>query len=81
MEVRNRVVGVKQSLKAIRQGRAERVYLAEDADFFVSVPIIDACKECGVKLEFVESKSALGRKCHIDVASAVAVELKNQAAE
>ena len=76
MESRNRVVGVKQSLKAIRQGRAAKVYLAEDVDTFVSVPIIDACKENGVVLEFVESKSALGRICHIDVASAVATELK-----
>lgn len=77
MESRNRVVGVKQSLKAIRQGRADKVYLAEDADSFVSAPIINACNEFGVKLEFVESKSTLGKICHIDVASAVAVELKN----
>lgn len=71
-----KVVGVRQSLKAIRQGRAEIVYLAEDADSFVSVPVIDACRECGVKLELVESKSALGKICRIDVASAVAVLLK-----
>ncbi len=81
MEHRSKVIGVRQSLKAIRQGRADKVYLAEDADSFVSVPIIDACKECGVKLEFVSSKSALGKICHIDVAAAVAVEVKNSVAE
>ncbi len=70
-----KVVGVKQSLKAVRQGRAEKVYLAEDADSFVSVPVIEACKEHGVKLEFAESKSALGRMCHIDVDCAVAARL------
>ncbi len=75
MNVRRKVAGLKQSLKAIRQGRAERVYLAEDADTFVSASVIDACKESGVPLEFVESKSALGKLCHVDVATAVAAEL------
>ena len=32
MEAGKRVVGVKQSRKAIREGRARRAYLADDAD-------------------------------------------------
>lgn len=74
-----KVVGVRQSLKAIRQGKAGRVYLAEDADSFVAVPVIDACKECGVMIEYVKSKSALGKMCHVDVATAVAVDIKETA--
>lgn len=77
MEHRSKVVGVKQTLKVIRQGRAMSVYLAEDADSFVAAPIIDACKEHGVRLEYVSSKAALGRQCHIDVPSAVAADVNS----
>ena len=72
----NMVVGLRQAKKSIVAGRAEIVYLAEDADPFVSVPIIEACEQAGAKLEFVPSKSALGRMCHIDVDAAVAVKIK-----
>ena len=75
MEHRNKVVGVKQTLKAIRQGRAVLVYLAEDADSFVSVPVISTCEEHGIRLEYVSSKSELGRLCHVDVPSAVAADV------
>ena len=78
---RAKVVGVRQSLKAIRQGRAVRVYLAEDADTFVANPVIDICKECGVMLEYVSSKASLGKMCHVDVATAVAVDVKESVAE
>ena len=36
---RERVVGVKQSARAIRDGRAQRVFLACDADELVLEPI------------------------------------------
>lgn len=75
MEHRSKIVGVKQTLKAIRQGRATIVYLAEDADSFVSIPVIDTCKEHGVRLEYISSKSELGRMCHVDVPSAVAADV------
>jgi len=76
LEHRSKVVGVKQSLKAIRQGIAVKVYLADDADPFIVGPVVDTCKEYGVTIEYVTSKSALGRKCHIDVGAAVAAEIK-----
>lgn len=70
----NLVVGAKQSTKSILGGRAKLVYLAEDADLFLSTKIISICKENNVKVEFVPSKSALGKMCGVDVPSAVAVE-------
>ena len=73
----NMVVGVRQAKKAIQSGKADVVYLAEDAAPFVTVPIIDACDKSGAKLEFVPTKAALGKMCHIDVDAAVAVKLKD----
>ena len=68
------IVGVRQSTKSIVAGRAKLVYLAEDVDPFVSRDIIDICNKHGVKIEFVPSRSALGKMCGIDVPSAVAVQ-------
>ncbi len=73
----NMVVGIRQSKRIIENGMAEIAYLAEDADSFVAVPFIELCKEHNLKFEYVSTKSALGRMCHIDVPAAVAVKLKS----
>ena len=36
-------IGVKQSRKAIREGRAKRVYLACDADPAITEPVAASC--------------------------------------
>ena len=38
-----KVIGVKQSRKAIREGRAKRVYLACDADPAITEPVAASC--------------------------------------
>ena len=68
------VVGMKQSTKSILSGKAKLVYLAEDADPFLTTKIVSICTEYNVKIEFVPTKSALGKMCSIDVPSAVAVK-------
>lgn len=39
-----KVVGVKQSRKAIREGRVKRVYLACDADPAITTPVAETCQ-------------------------------------
>lgn len=65
------VVGLKQSLKAVRTGRAVKVLLAEDADYHISAKISDVCLECGIELVNSSTKSNLGKMCNIDVDAAV----------
>ena len=48
MEPQKRVVGVKQSRKAIREGRARRVFLASDADPALTEPISAECAAAGI---------------------------------
>lgn len=67
-----RIVGAKQTLKAIKSGMAERVYIAEDADVRVIVPITEACKENSVEFVRVNSMKELGELCSIDVGAAAA---------
>ena len=68
----NRVVGLKQTLKAIYEDAAVRVYLAEDVDGFVYTKIVTACGEKGVKPVMIPSMAELGNACGIDVGAAAA---------
>ena len=69
-----KVVGVKQSRKAIREGRAKRVYLACDADPAITAPIAETCQAAGIPAEESYPMAQLGTSCHITVgASVVAV--------
>lgn len=69
-----KVIGVKQSRKALREGRACRVYLACDADPAITSPVAESCREAGVPVEGGFTMAQLGCACRIAVgASVVAV--------
>jgi len=71
----NKVVGVKQSRRAIREGRAVKVFLAADADPALTDPIRQECAAIGVPVE--EAPMAkIGKACHITVAASVAAILQ-----
>lgn len=65
------VVGLKQSIKAVNGGKAKKVYLASDADFYVSAKISDICADNGVDMEVSFTMDELGKMCKIDVGAAV----------
>lgn len=67
-----RVVGAKQTLKAVQAGQVELVYLARDADEHVTGPIRQACENQGIKIIEVDTMAQLGKACGIDVGAAVA---------
>ena len=69
-----KVVGVKQSRKAIREGLARLVYLACDADPAITAPVAESCAAAGVPMERSHTMAQLGRACRVSVgASVVAV--------
>ena len=70
-----RVVGNKQTAKAIQKGTAKTVYIADDADVRV-VPLLDACAEAQVDVEKVATMQELGKACGIHVGAATAAILK-----
>ncbi|MCI8328409.1 MAG: 50S ribosomal protein L7ae-like protein [Oscillibacter sp.] len=76
MEPGKRVVGVKQSRKAIREGRASRVYLASDADPALTEPIAAECAAAGIPVEAGLTMAQLGRACGIAVGASAAADLK-----
>ncbi|WP_130868903.1 ribosomal L7Ae/L30e/S12e/Gadd45 family protein [Intestinimonas massiliensis (ex Afouda et al. 2020)] len=71
-----KVVGVKQTKRAINDGRAVRVFLAEDADPRVTDPIAVLCEAQSIPVERVAQMKELGSACGIAVGSAVAALLQ-----
>ena len=81
LQTKSKVIGVKQSAKAVRADQARCVYLAEDADPALLAPIEDQFCEMEIPLIRVESMALLGQACGIDVGAAVAVVLKDGCAD
>ena len=68
--------GFRQVMRAIAQGRAARIYVAQDAQESIRTQIIAAAEAAGVPVEQAESMAALGRACRISVSCAAAAVLK-----
>ena len=66
------VVGAKQLRKAIASGRAQRVFLAENADPAITEPIEEMCSNLSIQLTWVRSMAELGSACGIEVGAAAA---------
>ena len=70
------VVGAKQLKKALAKGRAEHVFLAENADPAITEPIAELCESGNIQIHWVASMADLGRACGIEVGAAAAAVLK-----
>ena len=66
-----KVIGVKQSRKAIREGRAKRVYLACDADPAITDPVAETCAQAGIPVENGCTMAQVGHACRITVGASV----------
>lgn len=69
-------VGAKQLKKAVRAGKAARVYLAENADPALTQPLAELCGEYQIQITWVADMADLGRACGIEVGAAAAAVLK-----
>ena len=66
------VVGAKQLRKALENGRATRVYLAENADPAITEPIELMCRQYHIECAWVPNMLDLGKACGIEVGAAAA---------
>jgi large subunit ribosomal protein L7A len=69
-----RVAGYKQTLRAIKQGRAVKVFLAKDIDPAIFSAVVKAAAEAKLPIEKVTMRE-LGAACFIDVPTAAAATL------
>ncbi|KXG74789.1 ribosomal L7Ae/L30e/S12e/Gadd45 family protein [Thermotalea metallivorans] len=70
------VIGTKQALKAVKEGRAQTLFIAKDAEKHVTRNIEELAKEMQLQIVYVDSMKKLGKACGIDVSAATAVILK-----
>ncbi len=70
-------VGLKQTVKAIEEKKAQKVFLADDCEDRIRIPIKELCSENGVELVRVPTMRILGKACGIDVKASCAAVLRN----
>ncbi len=71
------VIGTKQTLKMVKNGKAKSVYLAHDVDHHIFVEVENSCKENEVPIVYIDSMRDLGKACGINRKTASAALLKD----
>lgn len=71
-----KVTGVKQVLRALKNGQVERVYVARDADEFLYRQVLAAAEQAGAPVVEVDEMKELGLSCQVEVKAAAAGILK-----
>ncbi|WKY48373.1 ribosomal L7Ae/L30e/S12e/Gadd45 family protein [Eubacteriaceae bacterium ES3] len=72
----SKVIGTKQTLKAVKEGKVQQVILAEDTDEKLKQDIQNACKDYQVMIKYFDTKLGLGKVVGIDRSAAVVAILK-----
>lgn len=72
----NMMVGYKQTLRAINEDKANKVYLAEECDDKIRSSVEAAANTKNVQMFYVKSMRELGEMCGIEVGASCAVILK-----
>ena len=76
LTAREKVVGLKQTRRAVSQGSARRVYLACDADPRLVQPLRELCAAQGIEADAALTMQQLGRACGIAVPAAAVALLR-----
>ncbi len=67
------LVGFKQTLRAVNEDKAEKVFLASDCESKISSPIETAAAAKGASVVYIPTMKELGELCGIEVSSSCAV--------
>ena len=71
LEQAAKVVGVKQTRRALHDGRAKSLILARDADPALTEPLAELAEGKGIPVCWTERMRELGKACGIAVGAAV----------
>mgnify|MGYP000937376571 FL=1 len=70
-----KIIGTKQTLKAIDKGQVSVVFIAQDAEEHVVSQLKEMCREKGIETVAVSTMRELGEACGIQVGAASAAIL------
>lgn len=76
LQQHNKVIGIKQTNKALNQDKVKTLYLAEDVEAHLLEKLKDTASKKCVEIVYVDSMKKLGKACGIDVSAATAAVLK-----
>jgi large subunit ribosomal protein L7A len=70
-----KVVGVKQTIKALKNNQGQILYVAKDADSKLVEPILELAKVNSLQIVYLDTMKELGTLCSIEVSAATALIL------
>ena len=70
------IVGFKQALRAVKENRAAKIFLANDCESRISAPLEQAASAGETDIFYIDTMKELGTMCGIDVGASCAVVLK-----
>lgn len=68
----HKIVGMKQIRKALQDGSAVKVFIADNADPHLTEPLAQQCEQLQIQICSVATMAELGKACGIDVGAAAA---------
>lgn len=78
LRTKEKVIGVKQSRRAVRDGLVQMVFLAADADPAMTEPLALQCAGCSIPVNEQFTMRELGQAAGIQVGAAVVALLKQE---
>jgi large subunit ribosomal protein L7A len=70
------IIGTKQTVRALKEGNASELVIAEDADPNITAKLIKQANEANIAVSYVESMKKLGKACGIEVGAAAAAIIR-----
>lgn len=64
------IIGTKQTVRALKNNQVQEVFIASDADFYLTTRVVETANELHVPITYVDSMKMLGKACNIDVGAA-----------
>ncbi|WP_368668787.1 50S ribosomal protein L7ae-like protein [Sporosarcina sp. 6E9] len=65
------IIGIKQTVKAIRAGKVIEVIIAQDSETRLISPVMEEAELHRIPVSYVDSRKKLGEACGIEVGTAV----------
>ena len=65
------IIGIKQTVKAIRAGKVIEIIIAQDSEPRLITPVVEEAELHRIPVFYVDSRKKLGEACGIEVSTAV----------
>lgn len=70
IQAKSVIIGTKQTIRALKKNVVQEIFVAEDADIFLTARVVEIATELNVPITYVDSMKMLGKACGIDVGAA-----------